>query len=432
MENTTLKVENLKPVLLKAGVPLAVSLAGVIYAWIMAKKITEKPEIMEFEQDSNHGNMHEECYHSFSSMEDDDDEEEEHDTTIGSRSSVPSEKLVIHENHCFEQDIISDLRRRIEGLQMRELALNLQFDRYCDMKEQESLLVEMKNMLCLESARVEFLDKGISSLEAENMRLENFVVGYLKILEEIEKWRSENRRLEKKVEKLKKRSKVQRRLIKEQGVRMRAEEAEILRSHEALQRSVCVMNKLEDEMREMQRVLDQLQFEKNELLKKLHSQEKAYASKIKEGFVSKEDYNKILNELEKIKKERAAEIEELNQLRLSNSCLNHEQEQEQEHDDHHMEQELEENSVIMHYESDHELHHSSMEHCNNNIPSCFGSTQSDHHHGFSRRKRLIRRLRRWVEGSDEKVVKMKPLNSDPDVVAAKEAHHVPSRKSCSL
>ncbi|MED6162127.1 hypothetical protein PIB30_067406 [Stylosanthes scabra] len=412
MENTTLKAENLKPVLLKAGVPLAVSLAGVIYAWIMAKKINEKPEITEFEEDSNHGNMHEECYHSFSSMEDDDDEEE-HGITIGSHSSVPSEKLVIHENHCFEQDIISDLRRRIEGLQMRELALSLQFDRYCDMKEQESMLVEMKNMLCLESARVEFLDKEISYMEAENMRLENFVVGYLKILEQIEKWRSENRRLENKVEKMKKRSKAQRRLIKEQGVRMRAEEAEILRSHEALQRSVCEMNKLEDEMREMQRVLDQLQFEKNELLKKLHSQEKAYESKITEGFVSKEDYNKILNELEQIKKE---------------------QEQEQEHD-HHMEQEFEEKSaLIMHYESDHELHHSLMEHCNNNIPSCFGSTHSDHHHhhGFSRRKRLIRRLRRWVEGSDENVDRVKPLNSDPHVVAAKEVHHVPSRNSCSI
>ncbi|XP_057744163.1 uncharacterized protein LOC130962085 [Arachis stenosperma] len=428
MENTTLKAENLKPVLLKAGVPLAVSMAGVIYAWIMAKKINNKAGITEFEEDSGHGTMHEECSHSFSSMEDDEEEEKQHGITIGSHISVPSEKLVIHENHCFEQDIISGLRSRIEGLQMRELALSLQFDRYCDMKEQESLLVEIKNLLWLESARVEFLDKEISFLEAENTKLENFMNQYLKILEQIEKWKSENKILEKKVEKLKKRSNAQRRLIKEQSVRIRAEETEILRSHEALQRSVCVMNKLEDEMREMQRVLDELQFEKNELLKKLHSQEKAYATKIKEGFVSKEDYNKILNELEQIKKERAAEIEELNQLRLSNnSCLNHEEEQEQEHD-HYKVLEFEENSAIMHYESDHELHHSFMEHCNNNIPSCFGSTQSDNHHhhdhGFSRRKRLIRRLRRWVEGSDEKVVRVKPVNSDP--------HHVPnSRNSCS-
>ena len=282
MESTTLKAENLKPVILKAGVPLAVSLAGVIYAWIMAKKslskasplsenITDTPET----KDSHHGTMHEESYQSLSSVED-----EEPATPMD--SSVHSGRLVIHDNPCLEQDI-SGLRRRIEGLQMRELALSSQFDRYCDMKEQESLLMEIKNMLSLESARVEFLDREISTLEAENLRLENFVVQYLKVIEQLEYWRSENRVLHKKVQKLLRKSKAQSRLIKEQAMKIKAEEAEILRNHDALQTRISVINKLEDEIRELQGVLDQLQDEKNELLKKLDTAEKAYASKVHKG-----------------------------------------------------------------------------------------------------------------------------------------------------
>ena len=65
---------------------------------------------------------------------------------------------------------------------------------YFDLKEQESLLMELKNMVLLEIAHVEFLDREISSAEAENERLRNLVVQYVGVLEYLEHWTSKKGR----------------------------------------------------------------------------------------------------------------------------------------------------------------------------------------------------------------------------------------------
>ncbi|RDX82038.1 Protein CHUP1, chloroplastic, partial [Mucuna pruriens] len=408
-----LKAENLKPVILKAGVPLAASLAGLIYAWIVAKKSlsTKLSSLPENECDSPKiiGTKHEESFDNFSSIED-----EESSTPMN--SSVLSGSLVIHDtNPCLEQEIIS-LRSQVEGLQMRELALCLQFELYGEMKEQESLLREVKNMLSLENDRVEFLNKEISSIEIETMRLESFVVQYMRVMEQLEYWKSKNRMLQRRVQKLLRDSKAKSRLIKGQDLKIKEKEAEILRNHDALQTRVFVINKLEDEIGELHRILDQLEGEKNEVVKKLEtaeacvsrlSKEKMHRKPLKyylevESDVSKEDYNKVLNELEEVKKERASEVEELVQLRRINACLRQEMMrhygQQQEHDGDHLEVEFEGSLGVMQYDSEHELHHSLLEHQN-------GSAHHDDH-ASSKRRKLLKRLKRWVEGSEK--VRVKP------------------------
>lgn len=274
MEGTTSKAEVLKPVILKAGVPLAVSLAGFIYAWIMAKKSISKasssssPNEPNSHETNTQGTKREESFHSLDSMEDEE----------------IAECSKIHDTPCLEQEI-SGLRSRFEGMKIRELALSLQFDQYCILKEQESMLGDINNMLSLETARVEFLDREISSIETENRRLENFVVQYLRVIEQLEYWKSKNRVLQRKFQKLLRKSKAQSRMAKEQALKIKAEEAEILRSHDALQTSIEAIDKLEDEIKELQRVLDQLQDEKKELLKKLDIAEKSYASKASNRYI---------------------------------------------------------------------------------------------------------------------------------------------------
>lgn len=394
MENTTLKAENLKPIILKAGVPLAVSLAGLIYAWIMAKKSLSKVssfsenEVDKPENNSLQGSKYEESFENENRTSIEDEEE----------SATP-----------LDSSVLNSLRNQIEGMQIRELALTLQFEKYCEMKEQESLVMEMKNMLSLETAHVEFLDREISFIEKEAMRLENFVVQYLRITEKIEYWKSENEMLQKKVKKLVRKSKAQSHLIKDQTLKIKEGEAEILRNHDALQIKDGVINKLEDEIRELQRVLEQLQDEKNELMRKLEIVEsskeelhrkplKYYLEVVESGDVRKEDYYKLFNELEQVKKEHATEVEELIQLRRINSCLrqelmrNHEEQKDQ-------------------YDSEHELHCSFLEHHN---VSCIGSTSSTAHGDpvFSKRRRFLRRLKKWVEGSEKARVEPEAKSSD--------------------
>ncbi|ESW17271.1 hypothetical protein PHAVU_007G225500 [Phaseolus vulgaris] len=425
-----LKAENLKPVILKAGVPLAASLAGFIYAWIVAKKNLSSKVFSSPENgcDSpkitcHHGTKHG-SFDNFSYVEDG-------ESSSPKNSSILSRSLVIHDNtSCLEHEI-TGLRSQIEGLQMRELALRLQFELYCEMKAQESLLVEVKNMVSLENDRAEFLSKEISTVETETMRLESFVDQYMSVIEQLQYWRSQNRVLQGRVQRLLRESKAKSRLIKGQAWKIKEKE-ELLRNHEAFQTRVCVINKLEGEIRELRRILDQLEEEKKEVVKKLQTAEaEAEASKlckekthrkplkyyleVESGDVSKEDYNKVLNELEEVKKERSTEVAELIHLRRVNTCLrqelvSHYGENQQQHRVHE-EGEFEGGLGFVQYDSEHELNYSLLEHHND-------SAQSDH--ASSKRKKLLTRLKRWVEGSEKvrvktEIIKETPVSYKPQV-----------------
>ncbi|KAK7245016.1 hypothetical protein RIF29_39846 [Crotalaria pallida] len=390
MEGTPSKGEIIKPIILKAGVPLAVSIASLLYAWIMAKKSISKASY-SLPDATNSSNQSEESFDSVASIED-------------VYANVVPDSSVIEDTPCLEQEIAC-LRSRFEGMKMRELALRFQFDQYSILKDQESMLKDMNNMLALETARIEFLDKEISTMERENKRLENFLVHYIKLNEQIEYWKSGNRMLQRKFQRLLRKSKAQSRLAKEQALKIKAEEAEVLRSQDALQIKNDIIDKLEGEIRGLQRVLDQLQDEKNELLNKLDIAEKSHASKIETGNVSKEDYKKVIDELEQNKKERADEVKELIFLRWTNACLKHElirnREQHQNQDREHMELEFGGSDGVIHYDSEHELHNDSpLEH--HNVVHSFDDAHNHRNSSAcSKRRKLLRRIKRWVEGSEK-------------------------------
>ncbi|CAL0310489.1 unnamed protein product [Lupinus luteus] len=351
MEGTTSKSDIIKPIILKAGVPLAVSIAGFVYAWIIAKKTISKVSSSS-PNDTNSSTKSEESFRSVTSTE-------------HVYANVVAESSEIQDTPCLEQEIAC-LRSNFEGTKMRESPLRFRFDQYCITKEQESMLGHMNNMLSLVTAHVEFLDKEISCMQTENRKLENFLVQHLRNIEQLDYWKSHNRMLHKKFKKLLKKSKAQSHLAKKQALKIKAKEAEILRSHDVLQVKNDVIDKLEDEIKELKRVLDQLQYEKNELLKKLDIAEESYKSKIEEGGVSRDKYNQVIDELEQMKKEKAEEVRENIELEYGGS------------------------DGVMHYDSEHELHSDS------------------HHHrksAFSKRTKLLRKLKKWVEGNEKEKVR---------------------------
>ncbi|CAJ1968790.1 unnamed protein product [Sphenostylis stenocarpa] len=434
---TALKAENLKPVILKAGVPLAASLAGLIYAWIVAKKNLSTKLFSSPENGCDSPKIT--CHHE--SFDDNLCYVEDGESSTPMNSSVLSGSLVIHDNNsCLEHEI-TGLRSQIEGLQMRELGLRLQFELYCEMKAQESLLVEVKNMLSMENDRAEFLSKEISSIETETMKLEGFVIQYMSVIEQLQYWKSQNRVLQRRVQRLLRDSKAKSRLIKGQALKIKEKEEELSRNHEALQTRVCVINKLESEIRELERILDQLEGEKNEVVKKLETAEaeasKLYKEKIyrkplkyyletESGDVSKEDYNRVVNELEEVKKERSTEVEELIHLRRVNTCLRQElmrhcEEHQEQHRDH-VEGEFEGGLGFVQYDSEHELHHSLLEHHND---SAHGDNAS------SKRRRLLKRLKRWVEGSEKVRVKPEIIKETSVSYGSKEPQVSSNSRFCS-
>ncbi|KAJ7976023.1 Protein CHUP1, chloroplastic [Quillaja saponaria] len=370
----------------------------------MARKSLSKAALSETQVNLSESNFHEgwkreESLHSLASTCIPSDIIDE-PTILDTNSLAESSR--IHDEPIFEEEIVG-LRSRIDDLQMRELELQLQFNRYCDLREQQFVLVELRNIFSLETAHAEFLDREISSMEAEITRLDNLGIQYLKILEHLEHWKSENCLLQRKLKKLLKKMKAQSRIIKEQSLRIEAREAEILRNHDALETRISVTKKLEEEIRELHTVLDQMQVEKNELLEKLDLAERSSASKVEAENICKEEYNQLINELEQLQKERTAEVKELIYLRWSNTCLkhelmrNHQQQQRQRHNQegNSLELDFEGSGRIIHYDSEHETDDCLVEH---NVP-CFGAAHSDH--DYSKRKKLLQRLRRWVEGGDK-------------------------------
>ncbi|XP_028789987.1 protein CHUP1, chloroplastic-like [Neltuma alba] len=385
MDNTSSKTELLTPLVLKAGVPLAVlSVAGLVYAWIIAKKSLSTPSLNRPDvsspetNDSQQGVKPDENSHGLPSKE-------EHNSAS-------------HENNPSLEQEISRLRSQIEDLQKRESDLRLQFDRYCDVKERESLLTQVINLLSVETARVELLEKEISFMEAENRKLECFLVQYVRITQQLDGCKSQNRLLHGRLKKLQRKSKAQSRLTNRQALKIKASETEILENRNALRTSTDVIDQIKNEVRELHSVLEQLQNEKNELLKNLDEAEKSYASKVEALDASKEEYKQLVKEMEELKREREDEVKELIQLRWINACLRHElvkQDGQQKNEGRErMKEKSEGSDGITQYDTDDSV----IEQDHQPMP-CFGAVPSD---GVcSKKNKLLRKVKRWVEGSDK-------------------------------
>lgn len=125
-----------------------------------------------------------------------------------------------------------------------------------------------------------------------------------------------------------------------------------------------------------------------------------------------EDYKKLVIEYEKLEKERATEVQELINLRWSNACLKHELKRNE------AEENEEKRSIFesVGFEENHldvENHGSS-------------------HGGCSKRQKLLKKLKRWVDGSEKEKHEInkcfgKHSASDDD----EHVNVIQARKSCS-
>lgn len=150
-----------------------------------------------------------------------------------------------------------------------------------------------------------------------------------------------------------------------------------------------------------------------------------------------EEYNQLLNELDQIQKERAAEVKELTFLRWSNACLRHEvmrlHETEDQNQDNNSEPSLVLKGVeeIGEYSSEQELDNMEYEHKDSCLAIVNGGNRV-----CSKRQKLLRKLKRWVEGSEKLKGKCVDERHDSKSPARHSVshggdEHIPARRSCS-
>lgn len=264
MDSSTSKGEMImRPVLLKAGIPLAISLAGFICGRFMAARgLSPKYSLPENSLESD---SHEDQFR--------DKDQEIMASANRLTSSTGSSKI----QYNVDQEEILGLRAQIQELRMKESELEMQFTRYQDSKEQESMLMEIRNMLVLERAYVEFLDRDISSLEAENRRLENMVIQYLRVLEQLQSLKLQNSLLRRKVNKVSGRWREQLQIVREKDLEIKAREVELSKNLEDLEIKTGFIKKFEGEVEELQAMVGQLTEEKNEVLSMLNLAEEKQA-----------------------------------------------------------------------------------------------------------------------------------------------------------
>ncbi|KAF5185312.1 Chup1 protein [Thalictrum thalictroides] len=385
----------MKPLILKAGIPLAVSLASFIYSMITtrrAKRITTRSsEEAQINLDQN------ELPEEFENRDISEDintisplcRVDEHMEDAQTMNSLTTFRIQRRRN--LEEEIL-ELMNQVRGLKDTERDLERKFIWYCTLKEQELAFMKLQNILALEQAHVKYLRMTVESKEAEDRRFELMLVGYLRVKRQLENAVLEKGLLQKKVKKLFRTTRKYFNIISQQAAGLRGRETEILTNQEELQGKAHVIVGLNDEIMALKKIVDHLQAEKKELAEKLELEETSASSVSKkgpEGTVA-DDHDQILAELEQLRAERAAEAEELIYLRWINACFRHELTRNQ-------------GQHVQVHEQEEEKHHEKLDHILT-YDSDASSTITEHGAFIMttshKKPKLLHKFKRWVNGSE--------------------------------
>jgi len=227
----------MKPVILRVCVAIVLSATGLILARFVSRN--EDNEVTSSTSNPE----------SSSSPSRENDEEEE--------AESPNQQ---------KQEILS-LKSRFEELQRKEYEMELHFERFCNLKDQEVMLIEHKSILSLEKAQLDFFRKEVLAMEEEHKRGQALVIVYLKLVGEIQELRSENGLLEGKAKKLRRKSKQLYRVVNESR-KIIGVEKEFLKCVDELETKNNIVKELEGKVKDMEAYVDVLQEEKEELFMK--------------------------------------------------------------------------------------------------------------------------------------------------------------------
>lgn len=275
-DNARIKMELMKPVLLKAGIPIAVSVAGFILArFTLGRKNTGfKDSANEFQLN----NPTELCNDQESCCDDlDIIEGDQCLTNIHDMYSL--ETLHAQNIRELEEEIVC-LKGKVQDLEGRELELKFRFLDYLEMKDQEMELTGLENRYSLEILKSEFLDRELLSMEAETKRFESMVITFLKLSRQLQNFLLENKVLYKVIRRLLRKAKEMSHVMQRKNKEIEAGKTEISWNHEELSRRSDRISVLESKLLEMKHITEKQEEENKELVNKLNLAENSASLKV--------------------------------------------------------------------------------------------------------------------------------------------------------
>lgn len=409
MEKDTKEKHALNPLLFKLAIPLALSLVGVIISTLTRKpkrrmKPTEEqhqmgyPESMsqyEFEDEEDSSEERDDEVELEEEEKDDEYEEETPLAVAHLLEKVDEQEISIQQ--CLEgsnsEEQIQDLRCLFASLEDRESILESQFYDYCKMREQESAFQKLQ-IMCL--------GLKLESLESQNQRLEGIVAEFRGATEQVDLMRAEIKLLRRKANKLNRANRECSNLIRQHAPIIQAKE------------EISGTNKeFHQETKESKEVADQLYKEiKAEEKLKRRALEQQMEERVVED-ATRLDNLKSFGQLQQLRDQWSADMEELIYLGWINACLRREIliiPEEEEYKGNGYEEEAKptpdlRDEVIMELPYDEHVENCSVEFCDmkyplmvsnmDNVRTAIRATSSGR---GSKKPRLLRKLKVWAIG----------------------------------
>ncbi|KAK6914810.1 hypothetical protein RJ641_019927 [Dillenia turbinata] len=170
------------------------------------------------------------------------------------------------------------LRKEIENLtdkirfhQERERDLQVQLLQYRGLKEQEAAVMELQNRLKINNVEAKLFTLKIESLQADKRRLEAQVVDHAKVSVELEAAKGKIKLLKKKLRSDAEQNKEQILILKQRVAKLLDEEHKSIRSNSDIQQKLQRLMELETEASLLKKSNHRLQMENSELSRRLES-----------------------------------------------------------------------------------------------------------------------------------------------------------------
>ncbi|CAN6441810.1 unnamed protein product [Victoria cruziana] len=231
---------------------------------------------------------------------------------------------------------IKRLRNQTFVLQERVKSLEMQLLEYYGLKEQEKVIGELENHIKVQSMELKLLNLKMESLQADNQRLREEGENHSRTIEKLETARAKIKSLRKQMKAENDSARAQLTALQGGVSRLQALEKESFKRDEEVQRKLQNLQDLENETATLREMNEKLRQQNLELATKLGSSRTIASSNSKvheaeivdkaleEADAVKESNKNLMEELERLKTNRCADVEELVYLRWINACLRYE------------------------------------------------------------------------------------------------------------
>ncbi|KAJ6711562.1 ACTIN BINDING PROTEIN FAMILY [Salix purpurea] len=232
----------------------------------------------------------------------------------------------------YEQDI-RHLKNMVKMLREREINLEVQMLEFYGLKEQEAAVMELQNRLKISITEAKLLSLKIETLRADNRRLQAQVVDHAKVVAELDSARSKIKLLKKKLRSEAEQNKEQILSLKTRVSRLQEEELKSAATDSDIKMKFQRLKGLEIDAEELRISNSKMHLENPELLSQLESTQILANSLLedpetetlrKQGDRLRQENSDLAKQVEELQADRCSDVEELVYLRWVNACLRYE------------------------------------------------------------------------------------------------------------